>query len=128
MVIKEKILKLLKLENLFESVSGYVESKFELFKMEIREEVIAIVARILVFVIIGLCFLLFLILASIGLAYYLGTLVGMTGGIMIVAGFYLLLFALLIGFRKQVSESIDHIVIGMVRASKKGKHEDRRKE
>lgn len=125
MVVKEKILKLLKLENLFESVSGYVESKFELFKMEIREEVIGIVARILVFVIIGLCFLLFLILASIGLAWYLGTLVGMTGGILIVAGFYLLLFALMIGFREQVSEGIHNAVMGMVRASKKNKDEDR---
>ena len=125
MAVKEKILKLLKLENLFESVSGYVESKLELFKMEIREEVIGIVARILVFVIIGLCFLIFLILASIGLAYYRGTLVGMTGGIFIVAGFYLLLFALMIGFREQVSEGINNMVMGMVRASKKNKDEDR---
>ncbi|HLT81438.1 MAG TPA: phage holin family protein [Cyclobacteriaceae bacterium] len=125
MAVKEKILKLLKLENLFESVSGYVESKLELFKMEIREEVAGIVARILVVLLIGLCFLLFLILASIGLAYYLGTLVGMTGGIMIVAGFYLLVFALMIGFREQVSESINNMVISMVRASKKNKDEGR---
>lgn len=125
MVVKEKILKLLKLENLFESVSGYVESKLELFKMEIREEVVSIAARILVFLIIGLCFVLFLILASIGLAYYLGTLVGMTGGILIVAGFYLLVFALLLGLREQVSESINNVVMGMVRASKKDKDEDR---
>ena len=125
MAVKEKILKLLKLENLFESVSGYVESKLELFKMEIREEVNGIVARILVFVIIGLCFLLFLILASIGLAWYLGTLVGLTGGIFIVAGFYLLLFALMIAFREQVSDGIHNMVMGMVRASKKNKDEDR---
>jgi uncharacterized membrane protein len=125
MAVKEKILKLLKLENLFESVSGYVESKFELFKMEVREEVIGIVARLLVFVIIGLCFLLFLILASIGLAYYLGTLVGMTGGIMIVAGFYLLVFVTMIVFREPISEGINNMVVGMVRASKKNKDEGR---
>lgn len=125
MVVKEKILKLLKLENLFESVSGYVESKLELFKMEIREEVASLVARILVALLIGLCFLLFLILASVGLAYYLGTLVGMTGGIMIVAGFYLLILALVIAFREQVSEGINNMVVGMVRASKKNKDEGR---
>ncbi|HEX7014203.1 MAG TPA: phage holin family protein [Cyclobacteriaceae bacterium] len=125
MVVKEKILKLLKLENLFESVSGYVESKLELFKMEVREEVAGIVARILVFVIIGLCFLLFLILASIGLAYYLGTLVGMTGGILIVAGFYLLIFGLMIAFRESISEGINNMMIRMVRASKENKDEGR---
>src|SRR5690606_40847297 len=107
MAVKEKILKLLKLENLFESVSGYVESKFELFKMEVREEVAGIVARVLVVLLIGLSFLLFLILASIGLAYYLGTLVGMTGGIMIVAGFYLLIFVLMIAFRDRKSTRLN---------------------
>jgi polyferredoxin len=125
MAVKEKILKLLKLENLFESVSGYVESKFELFKMEVREELAGIVARVLVILLIGLCFLLFLILASIGLAYYLGTLVGMTGGIMIVAGFYLLIFVLMLVFRESVSEGISNMVIGLVRASKKNKDEGR---
>jgi polyferredoxin len=125
MAVKEKILKLLKLENLFESVSGYVESKFELFKMEVREELAGIVARVMVILLIGLCFLLFLILASIGLAYYLGTLVGMTGGIMIVAGFYLLIFVLMLVFRESVSEGISNMVIGLVRASKKNKDEGR---
>ncbi|MFO7258526.1 MAG: phage holin family protein [Bacteroidota bacterium] len=125
MAVKEKILKLLKLENLFESVSGYVESKLELFKMEIREEVAGIVARILVVLLIGLSFLLFLILASIGLAYYLGTLVGMTGGILIVAGFYLLIFVLMIAFRESVSEGVNNMVMSLVRASKKNKDEGR---
>ncbi|HEY8513113.1 MAG TPA: phage holin family protein [Cyclobacteriaceae bacterium] len=125
MAVKEKILKLLKLENLFESVSGYVESKFELFKMEVREEVAGIVARVLVVLLIGLSFLLFLILASIGLAYYLGTLVGMTGGIMIVAGFYLLIFILMIVFRESVSEGVNNMVMSLVRASKKNKDEGR---
>jgi hypothetical protein len=125
MAVKEKILKLLKLENLFESVSGYVESKLELFKMEIREEVAGIVAWILVVLLIGLSFLLFLILASIGLAYYLGTLVGMTGGILIVAGFYLLIFVLMIAFRESVSEGVNNMVMSLVRASKKNKDEGR---
>lgn len=54
--MKEKILKLLKLESLFENLSGYVESKIELFKAEIREEVVSVLSKILVVLLIALAF------------------------------------------------------------------------
>lgn len=122
--MKEKILKLLKLENLFENLSGYVESKIELFKFEIREEVVSILSKVLVTLIVALCFFFCLILASLGLAYYLGTLVGMTGGLLIVAGVYLLIFILLIVFREQVSEGIHAMVINMALPNQKDKDKD----
>lgn len=122
--MKEKILKLLKLENLFENLSGYVESKIELFKFEIREEVVSILSKVLVTLIVAVCFFFFLTLASLGLAYYLGTLVGMAGGLLIVAGVYLLIFIFLIAFREQVSDGIHALVMNMSMAHKKDKDDD----
>lgn len=122
--MKEKILKLLKLENLFENLSGYVESKIELFKFEVREEVVSILSKVLVTLIVAVCFFFFLTLASLGLAYYLGTLVGMVGGLLIVAGVYLLIFTLLIVFREQVSDGIHTFVMNMSLANKKDKDKD----
>jgi len=126
--MKDKILKLLKLDSLFENLSGYVESKIELFKVEVREEVVAILSKILVLLIIALCLFFCLILASLGLAYYLGTLVGMTGGLLIVAGIYLLILILLIVFREQVSEGIHTMVMNMAVTDKKDKNETSGKE
>lgn len=126
--MKDKILKMLKLDSLFENLSGYVESKIELFKVEIREEVVAILSKILVVLLVALCLFFCLILASIGLAYYLGTLVGMTGGLLIVAGIYLLVFILLIVFREQIAEGINTMVITIAVPDKKNKDEASGKE
>lgn len=126
--MKEKILKLLKLESLFENLSGYVESKIELFKAEIREEVVSVLSKILVVLLIALAFFLLLIFASFSLAYYLGTLVGMTAGLLIVAGLYLLIFILLLAFREQISEGILSIVLNMAQPSKQDKDEASGKE
>lgn len=126
--MKDKILKLLKLDSLFENLSGYVESKIELFKVEVREEVVSILSKVLVALIIALCLFFCLILASLGLAYYLGTLVGMTGGLLIVAGIYMLVLILLIAFREQVSEGIHAMVLNLAVPDKKEKDETSGKE
>ena len=118
----------MKLDSLFENLSGYIESKIELFKVEVREEVVSIISKILVVLISALCLFFCLILASLGLAYYLGTLVGMTGGLLIVAGIYLLIFILLIVFREQVSEGIDAMVMNLAARNKKNKDEASGKE
>src|SRR3970282_51578 len=108
--MKERILKLLKLDNLFDNLSGYFESKIELLKFEVKEEVVLLLARVLVILLIAICFTFFLLLASLGLAYYLGTLVGMAGGLLIVAGFYILVTVMLLGFREQISDGIQGMV------------------
>jgi len=42
-----------------------------------------------------------------------------------VAGFYLLIFVLMIAFRESVSEGVNNMVMSLVRASKKNKDEGR---
>ncbi|HEY4656614.1 MAG TPA: phage holin family protein [Cyclobacteriaceae bacterium] len=121
--MKERILKLLKLDNLFDNLSGYFESKIELLKFEVKEEVVLLLARALVILLIAICFTFFLLLASLGLAYYLGTLVGMAGGLLIVAGFYILVTVMLLGFREQISDGIQGMVMDKSQKNKGNKDE-----
>lgn len=99
--ITDRILKFLRLDELINNLSGYVEARVGLIKIEIREEVSGILSRglmIMIFFLVGFMFLLFL---SIGAANYLNTrLDSEFGGYMIVAAFFGLLLLLLLVFRK----------------------------
>jgi len=55
MDIKDSIFKFLRLDNLVKSLSGYLETRVELVKIEVREEIIKVVSHGLM---IGFCFLL----------------------------------------------------------------------
>ena len=69
--IKDKILKFLRLDNIIDNASGYVEARLELYKMEIREDMARLLAKALVYMIIGLFGFLLLVFFSIGLAQFL---------------------------------------------------------
>ncbi len=99
--IKDRILKFLHLDEIIENLSGYVEARVGLIKVEIREEVAGILSRglmIMIFFLVGFIFFLFL---SFGLANYLNTrLESQFAGYMIVALFFGLLLLGLFIFRK----------------------------
>lgn len=115
--IVEKVLKFLRLDTLIDSLSGYVETRVELVKMEIREEVAGILSRGLMMMILFLLAFLCILFAMLGLALYLNTVTeSVHAGYWLVAGvFGLLLTILLIGRKsffkamgKQFEEMIKH--------------------
>ena len=99
--IRDKILKFLHLDEIINNLSGYVEARVGLIKVEIREEVADILSRglmIMIFFLVGFMFLLFL---SFGLANYLNTqLESESAGYMIIALFFGILLSFLLLFRK----------------------------
>jgi len=102
------IFKFLRLDNLVSSLSGYLEARLELLKLEVREEIIKVVSYGLM---IGVCFLLgllFLIFFSIGLANYISAQFGTTyTGYWIVSGSYAVICLILILLRKNISQFIE---------------------
>jgi hypothetical protein len=102
------ILKFLRLDNLVNSLSGYVESRAELLKLEVREETIKVVAYGLM---ISACFLLallFLVFLSIGLANYISARYETTyTGYWIVSAAYGFICLILILFRKNIGHFIE---------------------
>ncbi len=102
------IFKFLRLDNLVSSLSGYLEARLELLKLEVREEIIKVVAYGLM---VGVCFLLgllFLIFLSIGIANYISDYYGTTySGYWIVSGTYAIICVIMILLRKPISQFIE---------------------
>jgi hypothetical protein len=103
--IKETIFKFLKIDNLVENLSGYLESRVKLLKIEIQEDVAKVLSKGLVHVTIVFFAFLFLIFFSIGLAEYINTFfINSFEGYWIVSGIYLIIFLIFLAFRKNLDK------------------------
>ena len=87
--IKDSIFKFLRLDNLIEHLSGYIETRVELIKIEIREEIARVISHGLMVGVLFLLGLLFLVFFSIGVALYLNDYFNSSSaGFWIVSGVY----------------------------------------
>jgi len=118
-MLKDSILKLFKLDNLVENVTGYVEARMELVKLEVREDLTKAISKLSVFVFLAFAFTLFLMFISVAIAFMLGERVGTFGGFAIVAGFYLSIVLILFFFRDAISGSIEKQISEMLKKKKK---------
>ncbi len=118
-VFKDSVLKFLKLDGLIENLTGYVESRIELTKMEIREDIAMGLSKVLLAILMGSVFTLFIILISIAVAHLIAKSIGAFGGFAVVAGFYLLLGLLLFAFKNAISEKLQDYLIQIMKKKKK---------
>lgn len=115
----DSISKMLKLDGLIESVKKYIETRIELLKIEIQEDVAKAVAHGLIYLLMGTGFVLFIFFMSLALAMLLGEYLGFFWGFTIVGGLYLLLALTLYLFRKPLIEKIDENVLAGFKSRKK---------
>ena len=114
--LKEILLKFFKLDSIVSNLTGYVESRVALVKMEIREEVAAVLSRALIVMVMFLTGFLVLLFLSVGLAEYLNTIwEGDFIGFLIVGSFYALILILMIVFRKNLLKSLEKKFEGMIK-------------
>lgn len=103
------IFKFLRLDNLVDNLTGYVETRVELLKIEVREEIVKVVSHGLIIAVWVLLALLFLIFFSVGLANYISTQYGTTfTGYWFVAGAYALICLIIVLFRKNIGLFIEN--------------------
>lgn len=106
--IKDIIFKFLRLDNLMDHLSGYVEAKVALVKLEVREEVAHVVSKGIITLLVSLFGLLFLLFLSLALARYLNTIFADDyTGYLVVGGFFGVVFLMLILFRKNILHSLE---------------------
>ena len=92
-----------KIEQIYERVEQYVSTSVELYKLKALQKVAETATSILTSVMLAIFGLLFLLFVSIGLAIYLGEVLGkMHYGFMIVSGIYLLFAVIVYALRAQV--------------------------
>jgi uncharacterized membrane protein YqjE len=118
--IKESVFKFLKLDNLISNLTGYLESRVELMKLEIREDVARLLSKSIVYAVIILFAFLFLIFFSIGLAQYLNTFFEVSfAGYWIVASIYGITFFVFLLFRKNIHKSFERHLTEMIKRKEK---------
>jgi hypothetical protein len=106
-MLKETLLKFFKLDGLIGNLSGYIETRLELLKYEIKEDLARAMAKVAVVAVIVVFLTLFIIFLSVAVAYLLAESVGTYGGFGIVGGFYFGMMVALIFFRDQISHKIE---------------------
>ena len=100
---KSKLFKFLRIDAIIENLTGLIEARMELAKLELKEEVAKAGARIIAGVVLAFLLVMIIIFVSIALATWLNYLLGsMFIGYLIVTGFYLLVLVLLIAFKAHV--------------------------
>ena len=106
-MLKETILKFLKMDSLIEHVTGYVETRIELLKIEMKEELAKTLSKALVYLVIAGMVMLFVLLISMAGAYKIAESVGTSGGFTIVAAIYLLVGLIVFAFRNSITEKLE---------------------
>lgn len=103
-----------------DNLTGYVETRIELLKIEIKEDVAKVLASALMILIVVFLALIFLLFLSIGLAQYLNTLFDKAHvGYWIVAGIYGIPCLIFILFRKSIGHSMETHLMKMIKSKKK---------
>jgi hypothetical protein len=117
-MLKETLLKFFKIDGLIENISGYIEARAELLKIEVKEEITRSMAKLSFILAVTICFLIAIIFMSVGLAFYIGQLINPVVGFLIVGALYFL-GGIVISYNK---EAISH------RLEKKNKRNSEAKE
>ncbi|GIL22696.1 MAG: hypothetical protein BroJett042_12090 [Bacteroidota bacterium] len=118
--IKDTLFKFLRLDNLVDNLSGYLETRLALFKIEVREEIAHVLAQALVIVTILLLSILFLLFFSVGLAHFLNGYFGQPYiGYWIVAGIYGVPCLIFLIFRKKIGHAFERQMAAMIKRNEK---------
>ena len=118
-MLKDSILKFLKLDSLVSHLTGYVETRIELMKLELKEDLARTLSKAIVFLVLGLAFMMFIFFISMAIAYKIGEQIGIFGGFATVAGFYVLVALVLLLFRENIGEKIEKQLKGIMKLKKK---------
>ncbi len=95
-----------KLEEITDSLKQYVNTNFEIIKLEATERTSVIGSSFASGLIVGLTAFLFIFSLSIGLGFYLSSLLGDSySGFLIIAAFYFILAIVMLIGRKKFIES-----------------------
>ena len=92
-----------KIQQIYQHVEQYVATTAELYKLKAFQKVAKVATSVITSVLMAFFGILFLLFVSIGLAVYLGEVMGrMHYGFMIVAGIYLLLAIIIYALSSKV--------------------------
>lgn len=106
-MLKETLLKFFKLDGLVNNLTGYIETRIELMKYEVKEDMARAIAKVSILLLLAVFFVFFLLFASAAVAHKIGESLGSFMGYGIVASFYLILLLLIVILREPIGKSVE---------------------
>lgn len=106
-MIKETLLKFFKLDELMAHLTEYIETRLELVKYDLKEDLTRAISKGTIVLTIAGLITLVVFFASISLAFLLSEWVGLHTGFAIVAGLYLVVMIVVIIFRDPISHKVE---------------------
>lgn len=117
-MIRDSIAKFFKVDSLISNLTGYIETRVELLKVEAKEELSKGLSNILVFLLLAFVFALVIIFLSVAIALEIGERLGSFAGFAIVAGFYLLIGLGLLLSRQSLTQKLEKKLSSMFNKKK----------
>ena len=118
-MLRDSIAKFLKIDSLIDNLTGYIEARVDMLKIEAREEITRVLSNTAIYLFVVFVFLLGLGLVSVAVALVIGDKLGaVSTGFFIVSGFYLLVGVVLIFFREALVQKIEKKVAIMFNKKK----------
>jgi uncharacterized membrane protein YqjE len=105
-MLGNSITKFLKLDHLIDNLTGYVETKVELMKVQIQEDVHKGISQAVVYALIAFVFALVILFASLGLAIALSEVIGALGAYGLIAAIYLIVGIVLFSKRADLMKRV----------------------
>lgn len=118
-MIRESIAKFFKVDNLISHLTGYIETRVELLKVEAKEEAAKGLSNVLVFFMLAFVFALVVVFLSVAIGLQVADKWGNFAGFAIVAGFYLIVGVVLLLNREGITKNLEKQITIMLNKKKK---------
>ena len=118
-MFKEGIAKFLKLDHLMENLTGYVETKIEIMKYDLKEDLSKILAQASVLIVVAITAIFFLLFLSIAIAVLLGQKIGYFGGFGIISMLYVIVAAIVYSNRESLQSRVEDKIREVIKQKKK---------
>lgn len=118
-MFKEGIAKFLKLDHLMENLTGYVETKIEIMKYDLKEDLSKILAQASVLVVVAITAIFFLLFLSIAIGVLLGQTIGYFGGFGIVGLMYMIVGAIIFANRESLQNKAEEKIREVIKQKRK---------
>lgn len=104
-----------KIEELSDKLKAYIDTRYDLIVLQTSEKVSNVGSTFIAYLLIGIMSILFIVLFSIAISLYISSIYGNSFiGFFAVGGVYLLIAALLIAFKKQITNPFRNKIIRAV--------------
>jgi uncharacterized membrane protein YqjE len=117
-MFRDSISKFFKIDSLISNLTGYVETRIELLKIEAKEEISKGLSKVIVYVLLAFVFAVFLVLLSVAVAMAIAEKLGPFAGFGIVSGFYLVCGIILFISRNNLSNRLQQEISAELKKKK----------